>query len=479
MKKIFRIKGMHCNSCAQLIEDNLRNKVNKISVNFSKGEAKIDFNENKITTKEIKNSIKELGYYIENFNKKSNKVYWFMIFLSVLSLLTLYVILKNYRINIPELNFSDLDNASLFLLFIIGFLTGFHCIAMCGGFLVSYTTKNAIKGHKSFLQHLIYGGSKTVSYTIIGALFGLIGGLFFFSSALRGGIAIFAGIFMIFYSLSMFGFSFFRRFQFNPKFLTKVATKEYSGAYFGPAMTGLLNGLFVACGPLQALYIYAAGTGSVIQGGLGLMAFGLGTLPMMLGFGKITNIISHKATKQILKISAVVVLILGLIMLNRGLALTGLGYDAKSVISKTTNEGITEKVILDSNGYQIIEMKVDRDSWTPDKFILKKDVPVKWIIYGEEITSCNNAIQVPKLNLNFDVKKGKQIVEFTPIERGVISWSCWMGMIPGTFIVIDSSTTQNEIESANKQFTSTEGSCNEGCGGKCRGGCGSTSCEYN
>ena len=104
---------------------------------------------------------------------------------------------------------------------------------------------------------------------------------------------------MIFYSLSMIGFGFFRKFQFNPKFLTKIATKKYSGAYFGPMMTGLLNGLFIACGPLQALYLYAAGTGSVIQGGFALMAFGLGTLPVMLGFGGVTNVISSKATRKI------------------------------------------------------------------------------------------------------------------------------------------------------------------------------------
>ena len=48
---------------------------------------------------------------------------------------------------------------------------------MCGGFVVSYTTKNAIKGHKSFKQHLVYGGSTVISYGLIGGLFGLIGGI--------------------------------------------------------------------------------------------------------------------------------------------------------------------------------------------------------------------------------------------------------------------------------------------------------------
>ena len=95
-------------------------------------------------------------------------------------------------------------------------------------------------------------------------------------------------------------------------------------------------------------------------------------------------------------------------------------------------------------------MEVKKYGWEPDKFVLEKDVPVKWIIDGKEITGCNNAIQVPKYNLEFDIKQGKQTIEFTPTESGTVSWSCWMGMIPGTFIVkddrSDSVAVQKELD---------------------------------
>ena len=161
-------------------------------------------------------------------------------------------------------------------------------------------------------------------------------------------------------------------------------------------------------------------------------------------------------------------------MLNRGLSLTGSGYDVKSIVSGIKGvEGISGNVIIDDKGYQIIEMEVNRYGWEPDKFVLKKDIPVKWVINGVEINGCNNAIQVPKLGLNFDIKKGEQIIEFTPTEEGVISWSCWMGMIPGTFIVTDDGeATQQELEAANK-VTSSGGSCGGGADG---GSCGSPTC---
>ena len=47
MEKIYSIKDMHCNSCAQLIERDLKDKVNKIYVSFIEEEAIIDFDDKK------------------------------------------------------------------------------------------------------------------------------------------------------------------------------------------------------------------------------------------------------------------------------------------------------------------------------------------------------------------------------------------------------------------------------------------------
>ena len=85
--------------------------------------------------------------------------------------------------------------------------------------------------------------------------------------------------------------------------------------------------------------------------------------------------------------------------------------------------------------FQTIRMDVVRTGWQPDSFILKKDVLVKWIINGKDLTNCNSAIDVPDLNLHFQIKQGEQTIEFTPHQSGEIKWSCWMGMIDGKFIV--------------------------------------------
>ena len=100
---------------------------------------------------------------------------------------------------------------------------------------------------------------------------------------------------------------------------------------------------------------------------------------------------------------------------------------------------------------------------------------------SEKLTKTAKFIILSNLGQDSDIKKGKQTIEFTPTETGVISWSCWMGMIPGTFIVTEDGTaTTSQIAEATTQTASAGGSCGGGdtcgqagsCGGGCGGGCG-------
>jgi len=155
--------------------------------------------------------------------------------------------------------------------------------------------------------------------------------------------------------------------------------------------------------------------------------------------------------------------------------LTGTGYDFRSIVASAKAGSMASDVSSTSlnNDYQEIRMDVLASGWSPDRFVLKKGVPVKWIINGKQITGCNNAIQVPKLGLKFDIKQGEQVIEFTPTEEGIIPWSCWMGMIQGTFIVKENIDLTNQQE-VQKELSSApapkkSGSCGCGCGG---GECG-------
>ena len=513
IKKTIIVKGMSCGSCEKIIHKQVSrvDGVKHIHVNYSTGKGHVEFDASKTTIDKILEKIEENGYDAAIFDETGNitnntNSNWFtsswfgFTTLAVGIILIGYFLLKLYGlVQLPQIS----QNMSYGLLFIVGLLTGFHCVAMCGGFVVSYTTKNAQEGRSNHMSHVSYGVGKLISYTIIGAIFGLIGSIITFTPLMRGVAGIIAGLFLILFGLNMLNlFPILRKIRLTtPSFLTKWVGEENTNS--SPFIIGLLNGLMIACGPLQAIYIMAAGTGSVVEGAKLLFIFGLGTLPVMLGFGYLTSFISSKMANKILKASGVIVLLLGLIMVNRGLALTGSGYDADSLLSSPlfssssssyipflngnsngNNNGINTDADVGTNnvgatntgtnadGYQEIKMDVLASGWSPNKFVLKKGVPVKWIINGKEITGCNNAIQVPKLGLSFKIKPGLQTIEFTPDEEGVISFSCWMGMITGKFVVkenIDLADTQSVQKELNTVQVPKGGTCG-GSGGGC--GCG-------
>ena len=385
-KRKFKTTGMTCNGCEKIIARQvLKNPgVKSIDINYITEKATVKFDDTKTSYHEIKKQIEEKGYSCQEPDFKNKKQLFGWVFGIVGILIAGYFILKFFDgIQLPQIS----QNMGYGLLFVVGLLTGFHCISMCGGFVVSYTTKGVKAGKPAHKLHLSYGIGKTLSYTIIGAVFGLIGSLIAFTPTMRGVAGILAGLFLLIFGLKMLNIiPALRKFQLKtPNFINKFTNKESKKYVNSPLAIGLLNGLMIACGPLQAIYIMAAGTGSALEGAKLLFIFALGTLPVMLGFGYITSYISRKSTNKILKASAVIVIILGLIMVNRGLALTGTGYDLNSLganlqyLSSNTNNSSSSSesaTITMKNGYQIIKMDVTRYGWTPDKFILKKGVPV-------------------------------------------------------------------------------------------------------
>lgn len=440
MQKEFKIYGMHCASCEKLITKEVTKikGVKEFKVSYNSGKATI--NATPKAYARVLRKIKSLGYSVKD--NIMNDSYGLTISVNVNSLkqfsliaALVIVVIGGLWLMQNSVGFSIPAEASYALLFITGLMVGFHCIGMCGGFLMSCSTKGRTKAV------LTYGIGKLISYTVIGGLFGFIGSLIEFTPLIRGIAGVVAGLFLMTYGLSNLGFGFLKRIRIPMparlnRFIAKKSDKNK------PFITGLLNGLMIACGPLQAMYIYAAGTGNMIQGALSLLFFGLGTLPVMLSFGFLTSYISSKATHKIIRASGALMIVLGLLMLNYGLALTGTGLDFNTL---TQNLDSNQQGIQLDNGYQIIRMNVTASGWNPNKFVLKAGVPVKWIINGKEITSCNNAIQVPKLGLQFNIKQGEQVIEFTPNESGVIPWSCWMGMIPGVFIVKDDNLSNDNL----------------------------------
>ena len=126
----------------------------------------------------------------------------------------------------------------------------------------------------------------------------------------------------------MSGYSLFRKFNIKlPWSACSIKKKPKT-----PFLVGVLNGL-MPCGPLQTMQLYALGTGSAYKGALAMLIFSLGTVPLMLTFGALSGLITKGYTKTLLKFSGILVVVLGMVMGTRGLALVGVNIPTTASLS--------------------------------------------------------------------------------------------------------------------------------------------------
>jgi sulfite exporter TauE/SafE len=204
----------------------------------------------------------------------------------------------------------------------LGLLTGFHCIGMCGPIAIALPLNKKSWGTR-ILSALWYNVGRTITYALMGVLFGIVGAGFSFAGFQKW-VSIVMGSFMIASVLFPKINHLLYRGTGDSRIMNSV--KRQLAKYFQQAsykalfITGLLNGL-LPCG-----MVYMALAGAIAVGSLGgsvlfMILFGLGTIPMMFLLSMLGNFASLKLKHAINKIIPVVVVVVGLIFILRGLEL--------------------------------------------------------------------------------------------------------------------------------------------------------------
>jgi sulfite exporter TauE/SafE/plastocyanin domain-containing protein/copper chaperone CopZ len=429
-KQKIKVYNMTCTSCEVRIEKALMSipGVTKVLADYKSESVFIEYDEEMCNMLQIKEKISKLGYSTENAG--NFKIVGMLIII-------LAIILLSKAGNSFDME-SKLANASFLVLFVVGVFTSLHCVGMCGGIMLSQSIGTESKSKFQALKPAIfYNLGRVVSYTILGGIVGAIGSVFSLTLTMKAGFQVLAGIFMIIMGLNMAGYSLFRKF--NIKLPWSFCSLKKSGKT--PFVVGILNG-FMPCGPLQTMQLYALGTGSAILGATSMFIFALGTVPLMLGFGAISGLLSKDNTKQLVKFGGILIVVLGLIMGNRGLTLAGININPMALMHKAANQSDTSEVPAEipkaviEDGVQVITMTATARGYTPRVLYVQKNMPVKWIIKGEQLTSCNNAIVIPSLDIERKLVAGETIINFDAGDKD-INYSCWMGMIGGVIRVVD------------------------------------------
>lgn len=423
MKRIYiKIDGIHCVNCENTIKYALLSDKKIKRVSFD-GFIAIVTCENNTKENDLIKVINDLGYYTDKDNisddindlKNNIKLKEFVIIL-VGIIFICFLLYKVFGYNIFNMIPTIDISVTYGMLFTTGLLTSIHCISMCGSINLVATVNNDNK--RSIKRPLLYNIGRIISYTIIGGLVGLVGKIISFNNIVNGIIIILASMVMLLMSLTMLN-------------VIKVKFKfiKYKVSNRNPFIIGLLNGL-MPCGPLQAMQIYALSTGSVLKGALSMLLFGLGTVTLMLVTGVIFSSMKGKTKTLINKIASVLILILSIVMFNRGL----LSLDID--ILKNNNYGNYVKTTIKGD-YQEIEFDLEYDNYKD--IIVQKDIPVKIIINAskDKLTGCNNEIIINEYGIKKKLEVGENIIEFIPKDTKTISYTCWMNMIKNNIRVID------------------------------------------
>lgn len=428
-KIILRIDGMTCYSCEKRIENALGKLegVSGVKADYAQSNVSITYDQTKLDQEKIVQVIRQLDYNVMAARKtlSINQLIG-----AAIIIFAAYLIIKNtIGFNfIPEIN----QNMGYGILFFVGVLTSLHCIAMCGGINLSQciprpNSDQDKRGHAKFRSGLLYNLGRVLSYTLIGGIVGALGSVVSLPGAGKGLIAVIAGVFMVIMGLNMLNiFPWLRKLNPRmPRIFSKLGVPSERGKR--PFFVGLFNGL-MPCGPLQAMQIYALGTGSFVAGAASMLFFSLGTVPLMFGLGAVSSLLGSRFTQKMMKASALLVIVLGVIMVGRGLNLSGV-----ALASPGSGSGSIARV---EGNVQYVTTELKNGRYQP--IVVQKGIPVKWTIKAdaEDLDGCNNPVTIPKYNLQKRLVPGDNLVEFTPQEEGNITYTCWMGMIRSNIKVV-------------------------------------------
>jgi sulfite exporter TauE/SafE len=212
---------------------------------------------------------------------------------------------------------------------------------MCGpiAFMLPVDRSNSFK---KVSQITIYHIGRLLAYSIIGLVFGLVGkSLYIFG--IQQQLSIIIGVLMII--VVLLPHKIIAKYNLSKplyKLISKVKTSLGKALKKKTADTfltiGFLNG-FLPCGLVYMAVFGAVATGSLWEGSLYMVLFGLGTIPLMTSAIYLGKFLNSTIKQRIQKAIPVFVVAIGVLFILRGLGL-GIPYISPAPIVEMATSAI-------------------------------------------------------------------------------------------------------------------------------------------
>jgi sulfite exporter TauE/SafE len=167
--------------------------------------------------------------------------------------------------------------------FVIGIIASLStCMAVVGGLVLSMSATFAKEGDKVRPQVLFHVG-RLISFFVLGGVIGALGAVFQLSAVASFVLGLLIAIVMLILGINLLDvFPWAKKLQPSmPKFLSKHALGV---SKLNHSLTPFLVGIatfFLPCGFTQSMQLYTLTTGTFLKGGLTMLVFALGTLPIL------------------------------------------------------------------------------------------------------------------------------------------------------------------------------------------------------
>ena len=326
----FHVHGMHCNACVLLTESELMDMpgISKVRSSLANHTVEVtgDFGDKTLEqiASDLTGHIKPHGYTI-SLERQLKTKNWSEFKIAVpiaLGFAIIFIILQK----IGLVNLVGSGSVTLGTSFVIGIIASLStCMAVVGGLLLSMSATFAKEGDRVRPQLMFHGG-RLVSFFVLGGVIGAIGSAFTLSTTATFILSLIIGIIMVILGLNLLDvFPWAKKLQPSmPKFIAKHA---HGASKLNHTLTPLLVGIltfFLPCGFTQSMQLYTLTTGGFLSGGLTMLAFALGTLPVLvlISFSSFSMKNSSKSG-MFLKSAGLIVILFAVFNLLNALVATG------------------------------------------------------------------------------------------------------------------------------------------------------------
>ncbi len=439
------VAGLHCSSCEILIEKKLLQDSRIAAVDVTRADGSVNIvltGQQKPTPDELNLQFKDLDYrfaYQPTASSTVKKPIFLKVVLTALIFLVLFFILD--KLQFGRLVSVD-SKSSLGAFWFLGLVAGLSsCAALVGGLLLSLVKQwheiyiDSDKPNQKAQPHILFHIGRLAAFFVGGGILGLIGDqISLANSTVYSVFIIVISIIMLILALQMLEISWAQKIRISlPKSIVRLAAdpQALSGKYV-PFLIGALT-FILPCGFTLVAQSVALTTGSFWVGGLVMLAFALGTLPVLLTISWTGLQFTKKpaATAKFSHVAGLIIIFFVLYNINGQLnvfgypSLSDINFINKPVTSLySDNQDVDpqQTITLIARGFEYLPT-------TPTT--LKAGRPTKLIVDNQGISGCGSYVAARGLFGGYvALKPGKNIIDLGNPKAGSYKITCSMGMVP-------------------------------------------------